>query len=56
LRDIIAAVNIGLSLSVDGGTTWTQVIVRDVTDVAIDPADSLLIYAAQRGVGIVKIQ
>jgi photosystem II stability/assembly factor-like uncharacterized protein len=51
---IFVASNTGLSRSVDGAVTWKQVIAGDVTDVAIDPGDSSIIYAAQRAVGIVK--
>jgi hypothetical protein len=51
---IFVASNSGLSRSIDGGTTWKPVISNDVTDVAIDPADPLSVYSAQRSAGIVK--
>lgn len=40
----------GLFKTVDGGTTWTTVLKRDentgVIDVAVDPSDSRIVYAA----------
>jgi hypothetical protein len=51
---IFVASNTGLSRSVDGAATWKQVIADDVTDVAIDPGNSSIVYAARRSAGIVK--
>jgi hypothetical protein len=53
-RRVFVASNTGLWLTSNDGGNWQQVIVGDVTDVAIDPADSSTVYAAQRGTGIVK--
>jgi len=51
---VLVASNSGLWLTTSGGANWTQVLTGDVTDVALDPADSGIIYAAQRGTGVLK--
>ena len=51
---VLLASNSGLWQTADAGANWTQLLAGDVTDVALDPSDSAIIYAAQRDVGVVK--
>lgn len=51
---VLVASNSGLWQTADAGANWTQLLAGDVTDVALDPADRAIIYAALRGVGVVK--
>jgi hypothetical protein len=51
---VLIASNTGLWLTTDSGASWTQLLGDDVTDVALDPADPAIVYAAQRDVGVVK--
>jgi hypothetical protein len=53
-RRVFVASNTGLWLTTNDGGNWQRLLVGDVTDVAIDPADSSIVYAAQRGTGVVK--
>lgn len=37
-----------------GSWTWTRLVSGNVTDVAVDPDDATIVYAAQRSVGVLK--
>jgi photosystem II stability/assembly factor-like uncharacterized protein len=45
---------IGLWESTDGAARWTQLIADDVTDVAMDPVDESILYAAARDEGLYR--
>lgn len=52
---VLIASNTGLWQAPDGAT-WTQLIAGDITDVAMDPGNSSIVYVAQRNVGVLKSQ
>jgi hypothetical protein len=51
---VLVASNTGLWQTVNGGTSWAFLIAGDITDVALDPSNSSIVYAAQRNVGVLK--
>jgi hypothetical protein len=51
---VFVASSIGLQVSGDGGASWTTLRGADVTDAAMDPDDSSIIYIGERGVGVRK--
>ena len=51
---VLLATNSGLWQTTDAGAIWTQLLTGDVTDVALDPADPAIVYAAQRDTGVLK--
>jgi photosystem II stability/assembly factor-like uncharacterized protein len=44
----------GLSVSTDGGATWTLRLPGSILDSALDPDDSAIVYAGERAVGVHK--
>jgi hypothetical protein len=51
---VLVASNSGLWQTTDSGAHWAVLLNSDVTDVALDPANSQMIYAAQQNVGVLK--
>jgi len=46
-----AVANTGYYRSTDGGETWTRFFTGDITDIAIDPLATHLIYITRWGAG-----
>jgi photosystem II stability/assembly factor-like uncharacterized protein len=51
---LFAATGAGLLRSLDSGANWVKVADGTVTDVAIDPANPMRVWAAVRGSGLIK--
>jgi photosystem II stability/assembly factor-like uncharacterized protein len=49
---VLVASNTGLWQTTGGA--WTALITGDITDVALDPGNSSIVYVAQRNVGVLK--
>jgi len=53
-RTVFVASSSGLRVSFDGGAVWQTQYSGDLTDSALDPDDTSIIYIAERGVGLRK--
>jgi hypothetical protein len=49
---VLVASNTGLWQTTNGGGNWAALVSGDITDVALDSGNSAVVYAAQRGVGV----
>jgi hypothetical protein len=51
---VYAATGTGLWFSGDGGATWTNLQSGNITDAAMDPADSSILYVGKPNTGVLK--
>jgi len=51
---VYAATSTGLWFTGDGGANWSNLNVGKITDVAMDPADSSILYVGKPTVGVLK--